>query len=715
MNNQLNSINSIESGKHLPRSQRFVENAKRAVGKVLTKAWIGLNTILPMASTTTSTFMPASVNTISVVAPTASTVIKAISLWTAASLLTACGGSEDGPDGPIDVKDTTAPTINISKYEVDISWWKQIRISGNQLYIWSEVVASWNDNKTRNCSVLLLLNWKTITSGTTISEEWTLTIKVSDEAWNIKSSDIRLNKAVDQDISWLENLKNLNMQVDQEVNLLNWVTFGNGASLEKVEIEIDWQRVEVSDPYHYIPPYPWVCNIIITVKDKNGKSTEYKVDNLTIKALEYKEASIDNANMIQEKYPRYNNLQQTTKDFIYPHLIASYAACNRSKQDDRVHIIMWETTDASDVENIWQYNDPSDHAYEWYYRIRALSPEASIKWCNDFRFNLEEYVKQHPDKIYIISCAAGSDWWWNREEYNENPATAPQRRLLENENVIIIWSVWNVMTSYRKTYNENIKDWNNYRVSSTNSKKNNKISVSWYNSWSYKNYFSPAYREYWWLKSTMPVWFDKNKWNIVMPMIPLISSKNNEDTNTSSSYPTAVTSGVIWNAVSIIMTTHPWLTAEDAMTIIVNNYLKREKFQYKDETTNRELVDGDYRYFIDMQKLLKTELLQSDKIDKINLNSDLVELPSGNWICYTGKWIQFEYNWKKYNVTYENQSILNQALKTWNVKWYWHKDSFKKYWWTNSANFDTYVVDKNWKKIPDTHLNITKDVIYKIS
>ena len=195
-----------------------------------------------------------------------------------------------------------------------------------------------------------------------------------------------------------------------------------------------------------------------------------------------------------------------------------------------------------------------------------------------------------------------------------------------------------------------------------------------------------------------------------MPMIPLISSNNQEAYITDSSYPTAATSGVIWNAISVIMANHPWITAEDAMTIIVKNYLIQEKFQYKDETTNWELVDGDYWYFIDMQKLLKSELLQSDKIEKIQLNSNLVSLPGGPGICYTGKWIQFEYEWEKHNVTSENQSVLNQALKSGNVKWYWHKDSFKKYGWTDSANFDVYVVDKNWKKIPDAHLSITKNI-----
>ena len=40
------------------------------------------------------------------------------------------------------------------------------------------------------------------------------------------------------------------------------------------------------------------------------------------------------------------------------------------------------------------------------------------------------------------------------------------------------------------------------------------------------------------------------------------------------------------------MANHPGITAEDAMTIIVNNYLIEEKFQYKDESTNNNLVDG---------------------------------------------------------------------------------------------------------------------------
>jgi hypothetical protein len=74
---------------------------------------------------------------------------------------------------------------------------------------------------------------------------------------------------------------------------------------------------------------------------------------------------------------------------------------------------------------------------------------------------------------------------------------------------------------------------------------------------------------------------------------------------------------------------HSGITAEDAMTIIRNNYLIQKKFKYKDETTNWELVDGGDRYFIDMENLINNELLQINKMNKLQFNTDVVELPYG--------------------------------------------------------------------------------------
>lgn len=108
-----------------------------------------------------------------------------------------CGGGEDIIDTPKPnptEKDTTPPTIDVALSEVDITWWKEIKISGNQLYIWSDLIASWSDNKTQNCNVSLSINWKTISSWTTIDDEWTLNILVKDDAGNSKSIDIKLDK-----------------------------------------------------------------------------------------------------------------------------------------------------------------------------------------------------------------------------------------------------------------------------------------------------------------------------------------------------------------------------------------------------------------------------------------------------------------------------------------------------------------------------------------
>ena len=69
-------------------------------------------------------------------------------------------------------------------------------------------------------------------------------------------------------------------------------------------------------------------------------------------------------------------------------------------------------------------------------------------------------------------------------------------------------------------YNESVKDGNRYKSASVNSKLNNKITVVGYNSWGEGNYFCPI--EYGGLESAMPVGFEKDKGNIVMPMIPLI-------------------------------------------------------------------------------------------------------------------------------------------------------------------------------------------------
>ena len=182
-----------------------------------------------------------------------------------------------------------------------------------------------------------------------------------------------------------------------------------------------------------------------------------------------------------------------------------------------------------------------------------------------------------------------------------------------------------------------------------------------------------------------------------------------EDLSTTSSYPTAMIATMTWNAIDIIKSNHPGITVAEAMNILVNNYLKREKIRYKDENTNGNIVDSEYfRYFIDATKLIENELLQLSKLENLQFNSWITELPNNKWSCYTGKWIVFEYNGQRYEASEKNQSILKQWLISWNItKRYRDSDKSRKQWQKN-PNFKVFVINKKWDMIPNTQRNISK-------
>lgn len=218
----------------------------------------------------------------------------------------------------------------------------------SSLLIGGEKIAEWQAGSGKVKSVELSFNGTAISLGTILSEKGILNLKVTNEADKSWNSNITLT---DEAITGLSSLQEL-LQVDQEANLIENLTFAQGVELTKTEIEFDGQRTEIADPQHFIPEYPGSCTLFFSVK-KNGTIGEVKAENLTIKPLEdYVEVVIVTADMIAKFYPWYNNLQQSNKDFIYPHLLSSYAACNWSKIDNRVHIIMGETPAADDVENV---------------------------------------------------------------------------------------------------------------------------------------------------------------------------------------------------------------------------------------------------------------------------------------------------------------------------------------------------------------------------
>lgn len=633
----------------------------------------------------------------------------ALTLALAVPLFTSCSKEEKEvvtpapptPDKPQEVV-VTAPTIEVRMSEVNVFWGAKVAQADTLLLIGNDTVASWSLGNAMLKSITLVFNGDTISFGTVLNEAGFLTLWVMNDKDKYVSKSINIK---DEALYGVEKLKQAAMKVDNEINLLEWITFADGVELVKVEVEIDGQRMSIPEPYHFSPEYPWVCNVIFTVKWKSGNSAEINVDNLTIKPLDYNAPSLESANPIQEYFSRYNNLTPKTKEFIYQHLLTSYLCMDRYHQDNMEYILVGEVPEEFECENIWSnyWLYYTWHADQGYWNLKHLAPKSIIKACFWTRLDLENYINQHPNKVFMVSCAVDALWWRTAENLKSDPTYDALKRILWNENIIVSCAIGNNGNNI-KTLNENNqkeeKWW--YSSPSVNSNKNNKITVVWYD---------PRHDNIFWYNtdSRRPVWFWE--WNIVVPFIPLVGYGGYEwwdlTWDTHSSFPTSAESWSLWNFLSILMHNYPWTTLEDAMTIMLDNYLREETFKYKNDDWN--IVDGDKWYFFDTDKFLNNEILHKSDIDAIQLTGDEVVLPSVPGIIYEGEGIQFEYGGQKYDVS--DTSHLTSALTSdVSIRWFWNKPRFRKYGGTRSATIKAQYVDTRGKAVPDVSLTVKRNV-----
>ena len=152
------------------------------------------------------------------------------------------------------------PDLTVLKPEVSVFGGAQVVIAPKALLIEGDTVALWSDKYTADCKVTVKHNDKELASGDYISEEGKLTLTVTNDQGKSSSAEIILTNDA---VFGLENIAI--MQVDEEVDLLNGITFGNNATLVKVEMEVDGERTEITDPQHFMPLYPGTCTLIFTV------------------------------------------------------------------------------------------------------------------------------------------------------------------------------------------------------------------------------------------------------------------------------------------------------------------------------------------------------------------------------------------------------------------------------------------------------------------
>ena len=138
----------------------------------------------------------------------------------------------------------------------------------------------------------------------------------------------------------LENLQNIQLQVDQEANLLEGLTFAEGLTLQKVEIETGDVTSELAAPYTFTPVYPDPINVVLTIAKPDGNAIKERVDALNVKPLDYSVIVLKAADIFNKEYSWFSNLRKATQEYMYWDIYASYDNFARPKNDNRRNVVM---------------------------------------------------------------------------------------------------------------------------------------------------------------------------------------------------------------------------------------------------------------------------------------------------------------------------------------------------------------------------------------
>ena len=228
--------------------------------------------------------------------------------------------------------DSQAPEIEVKIPEKNVIAGVKVKIEGNQLFFDSEIAASWKDDYSESPTVELSIAGEKINSGDILFDAGTLVISVADEFQNKATAEITLTAVA---ITGLESLKNLSLQVDQEVNLLEGLSIAEGLSLERVEVEQDGQRSEIADATKYTPEVPGSISIILTLVRTGGSTIEVKVENLTVQGIQYQSLSITDLKPV-EILPIIGQVESGDKN-AYDHIEHLRVA-----EATRIRDMMWE-------------------------------------------------------------------------------------------------------------------------------------------------------------------------------------------------------------------------------------------------------------------------------------------------------------------------------------------------------------------------------------
>ena len=403
--------------------------------------------------------------------------------------------------------------------------------------------------------------------------------------------------------------------------------------------------------------------------------------------------------------PWYDALSSEQKTFIYPHLLVSYVVGQWYKVDNLEYIIEGEVPTVVKCENVGRAvsSDFKTHADSGYKRIKSLAPTASIKASGGNWTYLKDYVVQHPEKLFMISCAAHKLGGKTKEILTSDEQYKCLKGLLGYQNMVFSIAVGNMDTNPGGdwiTLNESVivtepKEGQFYNSSSVNGGLNNKYTVSGYYL-KEENVFGGNNH------SCYALGFDNQK-NFVVPMTELYNTNGEqifEANGTASSFPTAAFSATLGNFLSILLRTHPGITLEGASTIMQENYFQAETMKYKD--LDGTVKTGEHWHFFKTDDFIADEILQKSAVDAaFSGSAQVIELPSSGGLCYMGPGIQFVVDGTTYEMVEQNRSTLVSALSgNKDIKWTFSREQADKY-ATGSISITIRIIDHAGELIPD--------------
>lgn len=163
------------------------------------------------------------------------------------------------------------------------------------------------------------------------------------------------------------------------------------------------------------------------------------------------------------------------------------------------------------------------------------------------------------------------------------------------------------------------------------------------------------------------------------------------------------------------MRNHPGTTLEDASTILQDEYLRVEKFKYKD--TDGVIKEGGDWYFFDSDKFLKSEILHEAEIKQILTDaaktisegsSSSVSLPAYPGLIYSGPGIFFAVDGTTYEMTSENQTVFESAIKSGSdIQWSYNPNRVTEYGISETNTIVVQFVDTKAQVVPDVSVSIT--------